>query len=156
MKPEKIISGGQSGADRAALDVALELGFDIGGWVPKDRWAEDGPISTKYFSLKETESSEPEVRTDWNVRDSDATLIFSNGPLAGGSALTQEIARKNGKPFLHIDFQKTPDNRAVEYILTWLNRTEGSILNMAGPRQSEDPKIYIQVKKVLQEVLIRI
>ena len=85
----QIVSGGQTGADRAALDIALELGFESGGWVPLGRQAEDGKIPDRYPNLRETDSPLPAVRTELNVRDSDATLIVSHGTLVGGTALTR-------------------------------------------------------------------
>src|SRR5258706_15582674 len=99
----KIVSGGQTGADRAALDVALEQGFEIGGWIPKGRRAEDGPIPQSYRGLLETDSADPSVRTALNVRDSDATLIVSHGQLRGGSLLTLDEARRLGRCVLHVD-----------------------------------------------------
>src|SRR3954470_16119485 len=87
----KIISGGQTGADRAALDAALALGIPHGGWVPKGRWAEDGPLDPRY-TVQETPTAVVSVRTAWNVRDSDATLIISHSKLSGGSALTRRLA----------------------------------------------------------------
>jgi putative molybdenum carrier protein len=83
MKPIKIVSGGQTGADRAALDWALARGVPCGGWCPKGRKAEDGPIDLKY-PLKETPSSSYLQRTEWNVRDSDATVVFSIEPTLTG------------------------------------------------------------------------
>jgi hypothetical protein len=98
----KIVSGGQTGADRAALDWALAHGVEGGGWCPKGRKAEDGPIDPKY-PLKETPSSAYLQRTEWNVRDSDATVLFSIDPtLTGGSKKTVEFARKHNKPWLHL------------------------------------------------------
>jgi len=84
----KIVSGGQTGADRAALDVALDLGITCGGWVPKGRLAEDGEIPVDYPNLVEAEDAEPNTRTALNIRDSDATLILSQGELHGGSMFT--------------------------------------------------------------------
>src|SRR5688572_30647391 len=103
-KIRKIISGGQTGADRGAFDFALENGFEIGGFVPKDRLAEDGRISEKYPNLIETETENPAERTELNVKSADATLILSHGELKGGSLLTLKFAEKYKKPFLHIDF----------------------------------------------------
>ena len=103
---EKIISGGQTGADRAALDVGIERGLQAGGWIPKGRLAEDGPISTQYAGLVEADSSDPTVRTVRNVRDSDATLIVSHGPLNGGSLVTFEAAGRCRKPVLHLDLEQ--------------------------------------------------
>ena len=102
----KIISGGQTGADRAALDFALASGIPIGGWVPRGRLAEDGRIPERYAGLVETESADPAVRTARNVRDSDATLILSHGPLDGGSLLTHREATRAGRPVLHLDLEE--------------------------------------------------
>lgn len=152
----RIVSGGQTGADRAALDVALEQGFEIGGWIPKGRLAEDGPISLDYGGLIETESSDPSVRTSLNVRDSDATLIVSHGPLQGGSLLTLEEARKLGRSTLHIDLLVTPQASATAQVSEWLRGVEGATLNVAGPRASEDAAIYRSVVELLQSVLARL
>lgn len=151
---KKIISGGQTGADRAALDIAIELGYNFGGWIPKGRIAEDGKIPLKYSSLIETKSIEPEIRTELNVRDSDATLIISNGKLTGGSDLTEKIAISLDRPVKHIDLSKYTIDEAVNECLEWINTIKGSILNIAGPRQSEDSKIYSEVRQVLLNVLI--
>jgi hypothetical protein len=100
--PNKIVSGGQTGADRAALDWALAHGVECGGWCPKGRRAEDGVIPIAY-PLTETPSSDYAQRTEWNVRDSDATVIFSLAPrLTGGSRLTRDLAARHGRPFLHL------------------------------------------------------
>lgn len=101
---DKVISGAQTGVDRAALDVALELGIPCGGWVPKGRLAEDGIVPAHYPNLMETPTSVVEMRTEWNIRDSDATLLLSHGPLEGGSLYTKVKADEMGKPWLHIDF----------------------------------------------------
>ena len=102
MKPTKIVSGGQTGADRAAFDWALARGVECGRWCPKGRKAEDGPIDPKY-PLKETPSASHLQRTEWNVRDSDATVLFSIEPtLTGGSLKTMDFARKHKKPHLHL------------------------------------------------------
>jgi len=148
----RIVSGGQTGADRAALDVALEHGLVIGGWIPKGRWAEDGPISLHYAGLVETESSDPSVRTALNVRDSDATLIVSHGPLRGGSLLTLEEAQRLERPVLHIDLSVTPQVSATTQLSEWLRAVDASILNVAGPRASEDSAIYRSVVGLLQSV----
>jgi hypothetical protein len=88
--------------DRASLDAALEFGIPCGGWCPKGRKAEDGPIPPRY-PLSETPSADYGQRTEWNVRDSDGTLILNSGELAGGTAQTVEIARRLRKPFLVVD-----------------------------------------------------
>ena len=104
---KRIISGGQTGADRAALDVAIILNIPQGGWVPKGRLAEDGPIHTKY-QLQEMPTDSYKARTEQNVIDSDGTLIISHGELTGGSAYTRKMAMKHGKPWYHADLNKLP------------------------------------------------
>ncbi len=138
--------------DRAALDVAIALGIDHGGWVPLGRWAEDGPLDTGYH-VEETESGNPAVRTEWNVRDADATLLFSHGPLTGGSALTWSVAQRLGRPVLHIDFNTVSELDAAPCIRKWLQENGVSVLNVAGPRGSADPLIYDRVKRVLKQMM---
>lgn len=151
MKPKKIISGGQTGADRAALDFALENEIEIGGFVPKNRLAEDGRISKKYPNLIETETQKYAERTELNVKISDAILIFSHGYLAGGSKLTAEFAEKYQKPFLHVDFAAlTMEQAAVEKARKWLEETKFEILNVAGSRASEDAGIYEKTRDFLR------
>lgn len=149
----KIVSGGQTGADRAALDAAAELGIPSGGWIPKGRLAEDGRIPLSYDSLAECDSRNYAVRTELNVEDSDATLIVSHGMLTGGSKLTQDLCRKHGKPCLHIDFCVQNESEAAEELSEWLVRTRCSILNVAGPRASGDPHIYGALKRLLHVTL---
>ena len=133
----RIISGGQTGVDRAALDVALELGMLCGGWCPAGRWAEDGPIPLRY-PLRETPSPRPEQRTEWNVRDSDATLIIRGGGRSGGTALTARLAARYGKPLLIASLAEPVAPRRVrEWMVVHRVRT----LNVAGPRESEEPGI---------------
>lgn len=146
---QKIVSGGQSGVDRAALDVALELGITHGGWVPLGRWAEDGPLDVIY-QMQEAPSEDPALRTEWNVRDSDATLILSHGPLTGGSSLTRKLARQYGRPCLAINLWRLPENEgAFEQIRDWLSECRPRILNVAGPRRSNDQRIYDVTKRLL-------
>ena len=128
----EIISGGQTGVDRAALDAALELGIPCGGWCPKGRKAEDGPIPERY-PLKETDSSSYPVRTEMNVRDSDGTLILTWGRPTGGTALTIRLARRHGKPCLVVDLKKPPDPSSLR---AWLEKKQIGVLNVAGPRES--------------------
>jgi len=104
---KKIVSGAQTGVDRAGLDAAMKLGVATGGWCPAGRLAEDGTIPEKY-ALTETESADYKVRTEWNVRDSDATLILNLGPLEGGTALTTELAKQHKKPCLIVRLDATP------------------------------------------------
>ena len=136
---KKIISGGQTGVDRAALDVALQLGLPCGGWCPKGRRAEDGPISLRY-PLTETPSENYEQRTEWNVRDSDGTLILSiNREISGGTAYTKECARRLNKPFLVIDLLEPLEASTVQ---AWLKTYDIHSLNVAGPREEKSPGIY--------------
>ena len=149
---KKIISGGQTGADRAALDVAIELGIPHGGWIPKGRKTEDGRLPDEY-RLLETTGIDYAQRTELNVVDSDGTLIISHGKLTGGSALTQELARKHRQPCLHIDLDYVSNSKAVEIIGSWLDAREIKTLNVAGPRASKDPKIYEAAREVLRTVI---
>jgi hypothetical protein len=158
----KIISGGQSGVDRAALDVAIERGIDWGGWCPKGGWAEDFPqppgLLNAYPQLKETELSHPLQRTEWNVRDSDATLLITDGKgLATSIGTTRALqwARQHGKPFLVID---ASDPVAPAHIAAWLKaQTERfgqrMALGVGGPRESEAPGIYGLAKALLAATL---
>lgn len=148
----RIISGGQTGVDRAALDAAAEVGLKIGGTIPLGRWAEDGPISARYVGLEECDSAVPAVRTRLNVMNSDATLIVTHGKLAGGSALTAKFARELGKPFLHIDLAKMSIEAAKERVCLWLGAMEAHTLNIAGPRASKDPEIYDDVLSLVHRV----
>lgn len=149
---DKIISGGQTGADRAALDLALRLGIDHGGWIAKGRQAEDGPLPATYL-LKETGSAESRVRTEKNVISADGTLIVSHGPLTGGSAHTEKMAVRHGKPILHVDLEKVAAFEAAGRINAWLSANRISVLNVAGPRASEDPYIYKATTEVLETAL---
>ena len=152
--PHKIVSGGQTGADRAALDFAMEQGIPVGGWVPKGRLAEDGPIPECYRGLMEATSPDPAVRTALNVRDSDATVILSHGPLQGGSLLTFDEAIRGGKPVLHLDLEHLAPAAAGERLRDWLRERRPSILNVAGPRASHDPRIAAATRAVLEAALL--
>ena len=147
MQPLKIVSGGQTGADRAALDWARANGIPHGGWCPQGRRAEDGPIEDCY-ELNETPDENYEQRTHWNVRDSDGTLIISLAPkLSTGSQLTLELAQRLGKPVLHLH----PGNITPSAIADFIARHGIKVLNVAGPRESIQPGIGAYVKLVLGE-----
>ncbi len=139
------ISGGQTGADRAALDWAMENGIAHGGWCPKGRKAEDGRIP-KLYNLKETKSADYRERTRLNIQDSDGTLIFSKSPLTNGTKYTMELAKKMGKPVLHME---KGEYSAATDIAKFIRRHKISILNVAGPPASDDPEIYDDVKATL-------
>jgi hypothetical protein len=145
----QIVSGGQTGVDRAALDVALELGLPCGGWCPRGRLAEDGPIPARY-PLRETPSPAYTQRTEWNVRDSDGTLVLTPGEPAGGTALTVALAEQLGKPLLVIDL--TGPVRADD-VRKWLQSQPIRILNVAGPRESEQPGVQARATAFLREGL---
>ena len=151
MMISKIISGGQAGVDRAALDVAIELGIPHGGWIPKERKTEDGKLPAKY-RLKEMSTSSYAKRTEQNVMDSEGTLILSRGPLAGGSELTRKTAILYDKPCLHIDLGTVNALQAVKAIHSWTVHHGIEILNIAGPRASEDPQIYDITVQTLKKV----
>ena len=149
MRLQKIISGGQTGVDRAALDAALAHGVPAGGWCPRKRRAEDGPIPETY-PLRETPSEEYEQRTVWNVRDSDGTLIITDGELEGGTALTMKEARRQGRAVLHV---RTSDPVPVEMIRAWGEDHDVRVLNVAGPRASEVEGIYDRARTLLDAFL---
>jgi hypothetical protein len=146
---KKIISGGQTGADRAALDAAIKLDIPHGGWVPKGRLAEDGPLPEKYM-LQEMPTDSYPKRTEQNVKDSDGTLIISRGKPTGGSDYTREMALKNKKHLLHIDLNLTTSFDAASLIVSWIKLHRIKILNVAGPRLSKDPNIYVDVFRILE------
>ncbi len=145
----KIISGGQTGVDRAALDVAMELGIPCGGWCPQGRKAENGPIPARY-PLEESSSPAYPVRTQLNVEDSDGTLVLSWGPAAGGTALTLKLAGRLKKPYLLVDLSEPADPRAV---WQWAELNDVRVLNVAGPREGETPGIYEKAAEFLRKVL---
>jgi hypothetical protein len=146
-----IIPGGQTGADQAALDAAIFLGIRHGGWLPKGRKTEAGPLPARY-GLLELDSSRYRDRTEKNVLSADGTLIFSFGPLTGGSALTEALAIRHNRPFLHIDFDLTGMAAATVRLEDWLCSTEMAVVNVAGPRASSEPRIYQAVYSLLTAI----
>jgi hypothetical protein len=146
---KKIISGGQTGADRAAIDTAIKLGIPHGGWIPKGRITEDGPLPDKY-QLQEMPTNSYPKRTEQNVIDSDGTLIICRGKPTGGSDYTREMASKHKKPLLHIDLNLTTSYDAASLILSWVNLYPIEVLNVAGPRVRKDPDIYNDVFRILE------
>jgi hypothetical protein len=148
----KIISGGQTGADQAALDVAIKLNIPHGGWIPKGRKTEDGILPEKYH-LQEMPTSSYPKRTEKNILDSDGTLIFSRGKLTGGSALTRKLAKQHNLPWLQIDLDKAGVIETVLQITVWIEKNNIQILNVAGPRESKGPGIHDDVVNILEAVL---
>ncbi len=146
---KKVISGGQTGVDRAALDAALESGLSCGGWCPQGRKAEDGPIDARY-PLRETSSTNYAVRTEKNVRDSDGTLVLTGlGRKSAGTALTIKLAQRHKKPYLVKDMLGRKD---LEPVKIWLEINRIHVLNVAGPRESETPGIYEKSFDFLKEL----
>jgi len=149
---KKIISGGQTGADQAGLDVAIDLNIPHGGWIPKGRKTENGTLPAKY-QLTEMNSTSYPKRTEKNVLDSNGTVIFTTGSLTGGSALTRKYANKHNRPVLHINFEKIPIEEAAATVSTWIESQNIEVLNVAGSRASKNHNIYQNTKKVLEQVI---
>lgn len=148
-RPGKIISGGQTGVDRAALDVAIELGIDHGGWCPAGRKAEDGQIPPHY-RLTETRETNYVTRTRLNVRDSDGTLILTLGETSGGTLKTILIANELGRPLLLVDLNRPVDSSVFH---DWLSTNRIKVLNIAGPRESKYAGIQSRASKYLRDLL---
>jgi hypothetical protein len=146
---QKIVAGGQTGMDRAALDAALAGGWEVGGWCPAGRRAEDGVIAARY-PLQETPSADYAQRTAWNVRDSDGTLVLIIDSPTGGTALTIQEAEREGKPLLVVELYAPLEMSAV---VDWLAAHEINVLNVAGPRESEAPGIYSRAKAFMEALL---
>lgn len=146
---EKIISGGQTGVDRAALDVALELGIPCGGWCPSGRKAEDGAIPAHY-PLQELPSGGYRQRTKRNVRESNGTLILYKDQLTGGSAFTADEAHKQAKPCYTVELSAPTDPREVK---EWIRQNNIRVLNIAGPREGCAPGIHAVAASYLRALL---
>ena len=148
----RIISGGQTGVDWAALDWAIAHQFPHGGWCPLGRRAETGLIDPR-FQLREAPSANYAVRTKWNVRDSDATVLFTLGAeLRGGSLLTWNLAENLGKPRLHLSAAIAEPHAAI--LRSFLSEYHVQDLNIAGPRESTEPGAGRFVTRVLDEALL--
>jgi hypothetical protein len=156
----QLVSGGQAGADRAALDVAIRLGIPYGGWCPRGGRAEDLPdppgLLHAYPALVETPTTDASVRTEWNVRDSDATLLLTDRPgsLSGGSALTRDLARRFGRPVL------VTSTGEIDAVRSWLHElreqsAQPLVLNVAGPRESKEPGLYAAASRLLEQLLAK-
>ncbi len=150
---KKIVSGGQTGADRAALDFAIQYGIPHGGWVPKGRKAEDGPLPRKY-RVKETRSANYPERTEQNVIHSDGTVIISHGSLTEGSANTEKMSVKHNRPRLHLDMKRLTVREASQMLRAWMAENNIEVLNVAGPRKSNNPLIYETTLEVLKATFV--
>jgi hypothetical protein len=157
----KLLSGGQSGVDRAVIDVALERGIAYGGWCPKGGWAEDYPeppgLLTRYPLLLETPLSDPAQRTEWNMRDADACMIVVDAKgvaVSAGTALAEDLAHRNRKPLLVAILGES----TAEHARLWLRvqkarHGDGLKLAIGGPRESEAPGIYGRATEFLRALL---
>lgn len=150
---ERIVSGGQTGVDRGALDAALALGFPCGGWCPAGRKAEDGAIPARY-PLAELASAEYAARTRRNVLDSDGTLIVHFGVLSGGTLNTVRLCESHGKPFLLIDGGALSAKEAAAKAAAFVEQKQIRALNVAGPRESGHPGACCYAEQVVTLLLV--
>ncbi|MFQ5469944.1 MAG: putative molybdenum carrier protein [Gammaproteobacteria bacterium] len=135
---EKIVSGGQTGVDRAALDAAIQQGVPIGGWCPEGRLADDGPIDNRY-PLQEVADTDHTVRTEFNVRDSDGSLMIYRDKLHGGTAYALEMAKRMAKPVMAVNLDDSPDPKEL---IKWIKQNELKTLHIGGQREDTSPGIY--------------
>ena len=149
---KKIISGGQTGVDQAALDAAIDCGISYGGWLPAGRKTEYGPLPLRYI-MEEMETASYPERTRKNVVSADATLIISHGQLTGGSALTAHIAKEMNFPYFHLDLDELNSRADLQKTAKWLQVIRPEILNVAGPRASSDSRIYQESYDIIVELL---
>jgi hypothetical protein len=157
MHISKIVSGGQTGADRGGWEAAIYCSLPYGGWIPLGRKSEDGIIPARYKSLQETGSSDYLARTEANVVDSDATLVFTYGPPTGGSKRTVELAQKHRRPCLGVDLNE-PRIQTAQKIVDWLKgiSVPAGVLNVAGSRASKSPGIDLAVTARMVDVISQI
>ena len=149
--PSKIISGGQTGVDRAALDFAIDRGIPYGGFVPKGRWAEDGRIGEQYRNLMETDSTDPAERTRLNVISAEALVVVTRGTPDGGTKLTIALARQHNKPIIVIDLAQK--SLFQDDLIAGCGAfVEGRETMLAGPRESKCPGIYADTRDLLERV----
>lgn len=160
----RVVSGGQTGVDQAALDAALAVGIEIGGWCPRGRRSESGLIPRRY-PLQETQARSYAVRTEWNVRDSDGTLIIAMSEISKGTKLTLDIARQLQKPVQVVHLRpgaakslfsdENSLNEQVESVVEWLIAHRISVLNVAGPRGSSHQDVYDEARSFVELLLRR-
>lgn len=148
----KIVSGGQTGADQGGLDAAIACGVAHSGWCPKGRRAENGVIAARY-QLRETKSSSYLVRTEANVIDADATVLFTLGKLSGGSLRTAEFAQQYSRPWVHFQLEQLDDAKVVTKLRCFLIENKVEILNVAGGRESQNFGLQQRVFQIMSAVL---
>lgn len=151
MTIKKIISGGQTGADIAGVDAAIECGVNYGGWLPKGRKCEDGTVPDTYTEFKDLARGGYPKRTEQNVKDSDGTVIFSYGTLSSGSALTARLCKQHSKPCLYVDLEIDTDHARL--LQDWITEWDIKVLNVAGSRESKHVGIYERVKAIIKHLL---
>lgn len=153
-RPLRVVSGGQTGVDRAALDAALELGVPCGGWCPAGRLAEDGVIPAHY-PVTELRGAGYGERTHKNVEDSDGTLIVTFGHASGGTAYTIEVCEKLARPHLIVDAASVTFEEAVYGAVRFVREEGVSQLNVAGPRASGEPRAYEYAYALVRELCLQ-
>ena len=151
---KKIISGCQTGADIAAIDAAIDNDFPYGGWVPKGRRTENVPLPLTY-AVEEMDTRGYPKRTEQNILDADGTVICSHGRLSGGSALTRRIAKRQNKPWLHLDLADLTADLAANKLAEWIDRHRIEVLNVAGQSASKNERIYAATFAVIESLLRR-
>jgi hypothetical protein len=149
----KIISGGQIGAEQAALDTAMKLGISHGGWIQKGRRTQSWTLPEKY-QLQEMTTSSHKKRIEQNVIDSDGTLIISNGRLSGASDYSRQMALDHQRPLLHVDLTQLNIGQAAKLIHSWIELHHIDVLNVSGPLSSEDARIYTLTLEVLENACV--
>lgn len=149
---QKIVVGGQAGAEIAAAEAAISCGVPYGGWLPKGRKTENGPVPEKYTEFKTVDGGYA-VRTEQNIINSDGTLIFTYAKLcpSNDSTLPKKIATQHNRPFLIVDLAsgKNPASKIADWIIEW----DIHILNVTGEKASKAPGIYDQVKNIISNLL---
>ena len=147
MQLPDIISGGQTGVDRAALDAAMRYGIKCGGYCPRDFWAEDGKISSHY-PLTALDDPDPAARTQANVELAEGVCVICPGEPTGGTALAVELAILSGKPVIHLGENDQSTSQIIDRLETWFAGLPGGTINVAGPRLSEWPEAYQVTRRI--------
>jgi hypothetical protein len=148
---KKIISGGQPGAEKAALDAALKLGVPHSGWAYKGRKTEEGHLPEQY-KVKETIDKSFSSRIEKNVLDAAGVVIFSYGKLIIGLKMVEELASKHKRPCLHVDLNESPRNIAAATIRAWMTKNETEVVYFTGQKPVEDSDIYSEVIRIIEGV----